>query len=176
MIFYRLHIYRSQISSLLANNRTSRSRFMRLFVLASLLTVLIPVLSIIQLINFVLMSSPRPYNWKVVHEWNYARLIPSPEVKLGHSDRWCWIVLGYCSFLTIGMGDEMLRQYHDSIEKIGLGRFWPTHRGGKSAVTSGRRPSLFSSLGSKGKLLFAKSNKKDLHRSGSLQVSLLTVR
>jgi hypothetical protein len=133
------------------------------------MTILTISLALAQMIFFLGGERLQPYSWHEVHaDWNYARLTPSDGILANRYYRWSWIALGYSSFITLGMGDEVRKQYQDVLTKIGLGRFLKLRGEGGITGSSERSSNWVSSVGSRAKLLFSKGVRKSSLGSGSL--------
>jgi pheromone a factor receptor len=121
---FRLCRYKSQVSSLLKTNKTTSSRFLRLFVMSSIVIVfLLP--SCFYELGFLLLSKIPPmhaYSWSFVHSnWDIIRKYPSLGLPV-HWDRWMWISSGYIVFLCFGIGREARAMYRDCLLAMRLGR------------------------------------------------------
>lgn len=125
------------------------------------MTIMFLSLSLTQLLYFLTTQELVPYSWHEVHEdWNYARFTSGDDLWVNYADRWCWIVLGYITFLTLGLGDELRTQYSRVLHRIGLG-FILKHRkivGKKVDSLSG----WVSSVGGRAKSLLYRNGKSDI--------------
>jgi len=177
LVIYRLYTYRTQISTLLTNNKTTRSRFLRLLILSILILIFSLPFSLYALVEFMMPdphSGPlHAYSWSWVHDnWNMADLVPS-DVTSPHWDRWLWIFHGYTVFLCFGLGTEARRWYGKWLAAVGLGRFFPSlnqQRG--EMIASTQSGSGWFSLGSIPRILFGKKEWSVGSRKASLADSL----
>lgn len=147
-----MYTHRRSISTLLASSRTTRTRFLRLFILSIL--ILLPALPsyIFTLINF-LRPDPttglllHPYSWSAVHtDWNQVMLIPA-GYGTPQWDRCFWVAYGYIIFFCFGVGEDARREYRAWACAVGLGRcFSSLRKDGVEELFSS--PSMSTSRGS----------------------------
>ncbi|KAH7051018.1 a-pheromone receptor PreA, partial [Macrophomina phaseolina] len=111
LVLNRLHRYRSDFSRLIQSHSTTRSRFLRLFLLSSLLLLgILPTQSILVWANFP--TRPDSYSWSHNHDpgvrgqqigvKSYGYLIP---------DRWVSLACGLLVFLFFGLGTDASAMY-----------------------------------------------------------------
>ncbi|OTA25597.1 hypothetical protein BTJ68_11274 [Hortaea werneckii EXF-2000] len=102
LILYRLCRYRRTFSIILAHNDTTKSRFLRLYILCIVwLLGIIPLSSWMLSVN--LGSQQEPYKWVEAHDyskWNEIVVIPSNGNIV--FDRFIWLGCGIMVFLTFG--------------------------------------------------------------------------
>jgi pheromone a factor receptor len=172
-VIFRLYRYKSQISSLLTMNKTTGSRFIRLFIMSSIVVVFLLPSSFYQLSFFLLSKMPpmHAYSWSFVHsDWDIIHKYPSLGLPV-HWDRWMWISCGYIVFFCFGIGREARVMYHDWLHAVGFMRAF--HALGKICQPSTRESvdssAWYSTVGSKGKLLF---NRKSLSTNTTMADSL----
>ena len=146
LVVYRLHRYRTQFSSILSASNTRKSRFLRLFLMALILSVVFLPLTLY--IFYTNVNVPRiPFSWEKVHDsdaWNAIVMIPSNgNVSL---DRWIRVATGIFVFAFFGMGSEAMEMYRSALRAIGLGRIFPGLEGSRRTATSstGSNPSFSS--------------------------------
>ncbi|KAK8169967.1 pheromone A receptor-domain-containing protein [Phyllosticta citrichinensis] len=132
LILVRLHRYRIEFSRLLSTSGTTKSRFLRLFIMATIsVIVLLPSQS------YVLYANTRPeglrYSWAEVHNkyWNQPVAV-STGGRL-RFDRWIWLLSGLVNFLFFGLGVDAFAIYRKWLGAIGL------H---KLCCCGARRPSI----------------------------------
>lgn len=123
LVIYRLHRHRRQFSRLLQTADTTKSRFLRLFLMTLVLVFgTLPI----QFYLFALsLKVPRiPYSWAAVHaDWDLVVMIPNGGILL--LDHWVRIVCGYFVFFFFGMGADATEMYRGWLVKIGCARVWP---------------------------------------------------
>lgn len=105
--------YRRDFSSILSasNSNLTESRFLRVFLLSSLL-----VLIFLPLQTYVLyqnLSRPLlPYSWDLVHERSsWMDIIMVPQHGVVPLDRWITIILGLLLFVFFGLGSDATKMY-----------------------------------------------------------------
>lgn len=126
------------------------------------MTIMVLSLSLTQLLYFLTTQEFVPYSWHEVHEdWNYARLTAGDDLWVNYADRWCWVVLGYITFLTLGLGDELRTQYSCVLRRVGLGCLLERRKAVEKKVDS--LSSWVSSMGVRAKSL--------VHRDGKSYIS-----
>ena len=122
-----MHRYRKNFSEILAssNSNLTKNRFLRLFLLSTVLMLtFIPLQLYVLFANF--LGPPLlPYSWDLVHgpDWQDIVLIPTGgEV---YYDRWIQIALGFGVFIFFGLGQDAQTMYRKWLLKIGFGRIFP---------------------------------------------------
>ncbi|KAI4723953.1 fungal pheromone STE3G-protein-coupled receptor [Aureobasidium sp. EXF-10728] len=143
VVIIRLHKYRSSFNTILSSSNTTRSRFLRLFAIASVLILAITPLQI-----FIIFTQyPRvnyPFSFPELHDpitWNTSIVMPSQVLY----DRWANLGCGFLVFVFFGLGKDAKGMYREWLVKVGLGRLFPvllvdgggsSHRGGLSSGNS----------------------------------------
>ncbi|KAI6874299.1 hypothetical protein KC338_g1254 [Hortaea werneckii] len=157
LILYRLCRYRRTFSIILAHNDTTKSRFLRLYILCIVwLLGIIPLSSWMLSVN--LGSQQEPYKWVEAHDyskWNEIVVIPSNGNIV--FDRFIWLGCGIMVFLTFGFGKEAVSMYRNGLLAVGLGRLFP----GLGSDHDRSHITVFGSigsLGSKTKLYFTRKS------------------
>lgn len=118
--------YRRDFSEVLSssNSNMTKSRFLRLFLLAmTLIAIMLPTQSYVLYRNCVVPLIP--YSWDLVHGpgWNQIFLVPAGGVVL--FDRWAQIALGFAVFPFFGLGQDAQKLYRQGLLKMGFGRLFP---------------------------------------------------
>lgn len=152
LTIHRLRIYRQTISSILEQSRTTRSRFLRLFILSVLLVVVfVPV-------QIYVMYTNRPqtnwgYSWSRNHEpavWSHNWLFPSGGELL--VDTWLHLTLGALVFIFLGVGRDAKAMYRSWLLALGFDRLFSGLRHSRrsrqstSRFSFGSRVKLFSKV------------------------------
>ncbi|KAI6848790.1 hypothetical protein KC332_g3409 [Hortaea werneckii] len=157
LILYRLCRYRRTFSIILAHNDTTKSRFLRLYILCIVwLLGIIPLSSWMLSVN--LGSQQEPYKWVEAHDyskWNEITMIRSNGKIV--FDRFIWLGCGIMVFLTFGFGKEAVGMYRNGLLAVGLGRLFP----GLGSDHNRSHITVFGSigsLGSKTKLYFTRKS------------------
>ncbi|KAJ4302857.1 a-factor receptor [Kalmusia sp. IMI 367209] len=161
LLAFRLYHYRREFHRLIAARNTTKSRFMRLFLMALVVVILLLPYSffiLYQLASTIVTS----YSWSSVHgpDWNTVVKVPSYGVV--RFDRWGEVAAGYILFILFGTGTDANNTYKRMLCCIGLGKIFPSLyviRESGSATPSGNTfgKRLTSSWSSKAKSLFSKS-------------------
>lgn len=166
LLITRLVRYRRAFNTIMVNNNTTKSRFLRLYLLCSLCVVgLIPV----QIWVLVVNTAPGiyPFSWNATHhptEYAWDSVIMVPSNGSNFYDRWIWLVASILIFAFFGFGRDAVKTYRDLLLGAGFGRVIPSLKPGYES----RRDTVgtFSSMSSKARLYFGK--RKD---SGSVITS-----
>lgn len=146
LIIIRLHRYRKNFAAILmaANSGLTKSRFLRLFLMAFiLLMVYLPIQFYVLYRN--LAFPLQPYSWSRIHgpDWNTIMMIPTGGAV--EFDRWIRISLGFVVFACFGMGHEASIMYRSWLLSCGLGFVFPGLRCGQSKQFSQASPTTSSS-------------------------------
>ncbi|KAJ9643079.1 a-factor receptor [Coniosporium tulheliwenetii] len=166
LVIYRLHRHRRQFSRLLQTADTTKSRFLRLFLMTLVLVFgTLPI----QFYLFALsLSVPRiPYSWTAVHaDWDLVVMIPSGGTLL--LDHWVRIVCGYFVFFFFGMGADATEMYRSWLVKLGFAKvFLGLDR--RTSSFMGRAPlSSGGSWGSRVGKVFARKSELTATMSSSM--------
>jgi pheromone a factor receptor len=138
----------------LANNKTTRSRFLRLYILCALCSfVYFPINIWIFYANA--QGEMQPFSWTRIHHptaysWNSAVMVPNNGELLW--DRYVWLAGGALVFILFGFGRDAIKMYRDTLLSLGFGKIFPD-------LIPGERSSVMasmSSMGSKAKVLWGK--------------------
>jgi hypothetical protein len=155
LLTIRLYRYRRDFQYLVSAASTTRSRFMRLFLLA-LFTVFMVMPA--QLVVIIAMAGfeMHPYSWSVVHNWDVEVRVPSN----GHILEWAhliWIPSGFLVFLFFGFGRDARTMYVGWLVKAGAGNIFPSLLEENQSPNGTGKTGLLSSMASKAKSLFTNS-------------------
>ena len=155
LLIWRLHCYRREFSRLIAARNTTKSRFLRLFLMSLLLVVgILPYSGFVLYQNAIHMKES--YSWERVHGPGWNSIIKVPSYGVARYDLWGKAATGYLAFLFFGTGTDAGRMYKRALLSVGLGKVFPRlHKDG--SVVSG--PSSFigswSSASNKAKAFFS---------------------
>ncbi|KAF2676748.1 hypothetical protein K458DRAFT_424507 [Lentithecium fluviatile CBS 122367] len=137
LLTFRLFRYRREFHRLISARNTTKSRFIRLF-LMSLITVFLPYNLYIL---YVLASTAKdPYDWDLIHgdRWHIIPKVLTEGVV--RWDRWAEIASGYIMFLFFGTGTDAHNTYKRLLCAVGLGKIFPSlymiHEIGSSSTPS----------------------------------------
>ncbi|TKX20095.1 pheromone A receptor-like protein [Elsinoe australis] len=160
MIMVRLRLYRTRFDSLLQASSTTKSRFLRLYLLSlTFVLAIFPIQIYLLFVNWP--KHPNPFNWRRIHnyeEWKHIAYIPSLGVVL--VDRWVQVACGFLVFIFFGLGKEAKDMYKSWALALGLerlSRFMPTKKSETALFTTGR----FSVFGKARGLLLSSFSTKD---------------
>ncbi|CZT21880.1 uncharacterized protein RCC_07746 [Ramularia collo-cygni] len=166
ILLIRLIRYRRAFNTIMMNNNTTKSRFLRLYLLSTLCVIaLIPG----QVFVFVTNVSPgvTSFSWNAVHhptEYSWDSVIMVPSGGKTFYDRWFCLVGSVLIFAFFGFGRDAVKTYRDLLLGIGMGRVIPSLKPGH--ISRRDTQGTFSSFNSKARLYFGK--RKD---SGSVTTS-----
>jgi len=167
LILIRIHRYRREFSRLLASSSTTRSRFLRLFIL-SLIVLLIDLPLEIYWV-YALIPKLHAYSWTFTHsDWNYTVKVPTHgQILLWN--HWIWIAVAYVVFGFFGLVKDARDMYRGWFEKVGIGKILPSFVDRRSHAQNGRT----SSWTGKAKLLWANVGFKASMNSSPTRSSFL---
>ncbi|TKA82446.1 hypothetical protein B0A49_00045 [Cryomyces minteri] len=172
LVIFRLHRYRLQFSRLLTASNTTKSRFMRLFIMSQILIfAFVPIQVYIFYLNMQLPLLP--YSWNEVHSaaaWAQIVMIPSFGTVL--FDRWIRVVCGFLVFVFFGVGADAVLMYKSWLLALGCGRIFP----GLKREGSGRFSPKHSlgSWGEKAKLVLSGKRHRGAASSRTLAKTSVT--
>lgn len=152
IVLHRLTKYRSQFGSILqsANSNLTKSRFMRLFLIAFImLWAIIPVQTYVVASNIIVTQPWHSYSWSVAHPPNWNEVIKVPVEGRVFYDRWIPVASGYMFFIFFGSGRDALVMYRAISDFLGFGNCFTSLKS-----SSANSSSASGSLGSRAKLLF----------------------
>ncbi|KAI4116887.1 MAG: hypothetical protein LQ345_002773 [Seirophora villosa] len=113
VVLFRMRKYRRDFSSILSasNSNLTRSRFLRIFLLSSLLILIFLPSQLYELYRNA--SHPLlPYSWDLIHTpSSWGNIIMVPQHGVVPLDRWMPIILGILIFVFFGMGSDATRMY-----------------------------------------------------------------
>ena len=117
-----LRRYKVELSSILQASNTTKSRFLRLLILALVFVlILFPLQIYVLFLNWPEIYVP--YSWSQIHDprqWNQITFIPSHGTVL--PDRWIVVGCGALVFILLGLGKEAKATYKLWLYKVGLGQ------------------------------------------------------
>ena len=126
LILLRLYRYRLDFASILATSNTTKSRFLRLYLLCILWILgMVPTQAYVLYRNLSITRTP--YKWSTVHNpsaWNEIIMVPSHGVIL--YDRYIWLAEGVVVFVFFGLGKEAVSMYRSGLLALGFGRVFPS--------------------------------------------------
>ncbi|KAF2868527.1 pheromone A receptor-domain-containing protein [Massariosphaeria phaeospora] len=161
LLIYRLHRYRREFHRLVAAQNTTKSRFLRLFIMA-----IIVILVYLPFNFYILYRNASEivdtFDWSVVHGPNWNTIIKVPSQGYPQFEKYGQIATGYVVFFIFGTGADAKNSYKRLLCIMGLGKVFPSlYRISESGTSSSGALSgkwgWYSSLSSKAKSLFSKS-------------------
>lgn len=144
----------------MAMSQTTKSRFLRLFVMCG---VLILVLMPVQFYVFIknIEFGVRHFDYAETHGplWGYIEIIPSFGVVL--FNRWINVAAGFLVFVFFGIGDDAIRMYKGWLVRAGLDKIWPSLARGSGWTGWSFAMGTWGSLNERARqLLFKKRDKE----------------
>ncbi|KAL4900182.1 hypothetical protein BDW74DRAFT_102792 [Aspergillus multicolor] len=145
LVLFRLKRYKNQFNEIIhaASSGTNKSRFLRLFFLASImLLALIPLQTYVVYVQIKLSMPWHPYKWSLIHGHGSAwgQILKVHSGGKVYFDRWIPISAGYVAFIFFGTGRDAARMYRSLFRPLGLDCcFRPTNTtsSGSSQPTAG---------------------------------------
>ncbi|RAR14321.1 pheromone b alpha 2 receptor [Stemphylium lycopersici] len=157
LLVYRLYRYRREFHRLVATQNTTKSRFIRLFILSMILSLVYLTYSIYITIAVSLVATDA-YSWSFVHDpMRFNTILRVPVHGQVALDKWVQVATGYVTFALFGTGVDA----HNLYKKIFIAaRSW------SSGVGSRAKNMFWSSL-SKGTNTTSTASTRD-SRNGSV--------
>jgi pheromone a factor receptor len=125
LLSYRLYRYRREFVRLVAARNTTKSRFIRLFIIC-IIVVLGWVPYTIWLLASMSKAIVDPYSWSRVHDpERFNSILKVPSYGVVTIDKWGQVATGYVVFLVFGTGSDAYNMYKKMLVAIGLGRIFP---------------------------------------------------
>jgi pheromone a factor receptor len=164
LVIIRLYRYRRDFSRLLSNASTTRSRFLRIFMM-TLIVLLVLLPADIYGVLFTLRAGLHPYHWSWVHDdWNEVLRFPTQGV-IVQWDHITWVIGGYLVFIFFGTSRDAQEMYRGWLLSAGFAKFFPSLE--QPRTRSSQQSSMLSSLSNKAKRLLHLVS-KDTKASNSL--------
>ena len=141
LVLIRLYRYRLNFNTILASSNTTKSRFMRLYLICILWVLgAVPTQAYSLYYNITVLAK-YPFNWAETHSAeNWRQLIMVPSGGQVVYDRWIWLAIGAVVFASFGLGREALTMYRTGLLTLGFGKVFPglkeDHRGSITATIS----------------------------------------
>ncbi|ORY09891.1 pheromone A receptor-domain-containing protein [Clohesyomyces aquaticus] len=162
LLVWRLHRYRQDFHRLIAARNTTKSRFMRLFILAmGLIIIFLPY----SIWNFYINVKQigGPYSWKIVHGENWNTILKVPTAGGVRYDKWAQIAVGYIFFFIFGFGTDANNSYKRILCAMGFGKIFPSlyrmsHSGESTPTRSSFAKRSWFSFSSAAKTLFSQNS------------------
>ena len=133
LVMVRIRKYRREFSSVLSSSGSglTKDRFMRLFLMATTLILIIVPAQLYVLYSFA-VKIEYSYDWSLVHGKDWGDIILMPTGGVVQYDRWIQIGLGFAVFTFFGLGHDAQEMYRKWLVYIGFSRIFPSLRLSKS--------------------------------------------
>ncbi|KAF2715199.1 STE3-domain-containing protein [Pleomassaria siparia CBS 279.74] len=176
LLAYRLIRYRREFHRLVAARNTTKSRFIRLFIMSSILIVFYLPYTF-YLLYYVSTQLTDTYSWDRVHGKDWNSIVKVPAVGLVRIDRWGEVVTGYVVFIAFGTGLDANLTYNRILCASGLGGVFPsllintssdsTPSGTPSSMTFTFRKAWATNMSSKARSFFSKTTTTETTGAGT---------
>ena len=121
---YRLYRYRREFNRLITARNTTKSRFLRLFIICLFVIVVYLPFSLWILVN--LSSEIKdPYNWNDVHGPKLRTILKIPVFGQVSIEKWVQVATGYVFFFVFGTGTDSHNLYKKMLLALGFGKVFP---------------------------------------------------
>lgn len=158
LVLIRLHRYRRNFTTFLANNNTNKSRFVRLFSICILWLMISIPLQIFIVIQQA--ATPHtPFNWDLVHDpvvWQSIDLMRS-NGRIAYT-RYIWLAGAFAVFVFFGFGRDATKMYAKGLRAIRLDKCLPFLKDERLPARSTSHSGTINSVSSKARLLFGRKS------------------
>ncbi|KAF2474199.1 STE3-domain-containing protein [Lindgomyces ingoldianus] len=141
ILVWRLYRYRKDFHRLIAARNTTKSRFMRLFVMSMIIIVIFLPYSI-WIFYLNASQTQGPFVWSRVHGPDWNSIIKAPVAGQIRVDKWGQIAGGYLTFFVFGTGTDANNTYKRMLCAMGLGKIFPSLH--KESVSGASTPTSSS--------------------------------
>jgi pheromone a factor receptor len=126
LLSYRLYRYRREFVRLVAARNTTKSRFIRLFIIC-IVIIAAYVPYTIWLLVVICRTLTDKYSWHRVHNpASFHSIIKQPVHGVVSVDKWGQVASGYVLFFVLGTGADAYNTYKKMLTAMGLGRVFPS--------------------------------------------------
>ncbi|KAJ5716490.1 hypothetical protein N7493_008401 [Penicillium malachiteum] len=128
LVLIRLHRYRTDFEAILrsSNSHLSKSRFLRLFLVAfTMLIIILPVEGYVMYYDLSLSLPWHTYSWSRIHNAHWYHITMVPTYGSVFFDRWTPIAMGFITFIFCGLGRDTVRVYKLILWHLGFGYCFP---------------------------------------------------
>ncbi|KAH8733203.1 pheromone A receptor-domain-containing protein [Phaeosphaeriaceae sp. PMI808] len=126
LLCYRLYRYRREFARLLSARNTTKSRFIRLFIICIVVVVVYTPWALWIFADTVVRMLG-PYSWSRVHNpKTFNHILKYPSNGTVNIDKWGQVVTGYILFLLFGTGLDAYNMYQNALLRLGLGKIFPS--------------------------------------------------
>lgn len=121
MLLIRLYRYRREFSRLVTARNTTRSRFLRLFLMCMVFLVVVVPYSMYPFWYYCNEMVLRGGDY----QYSLGMIFTFPSGGEVHIDKWGQVAMGYVTFLLFGTGTDAHNTYKKMLLAIGLGKIFP---------------------------------------------------
>jgi len=127
VLSYRLYRYRLEFARLVAARNTTKSRFIRLFIICIIvILVYVPYTVWLLVVLIRAIRGQEPYSWSRVHNpATFNTIMKTPAFGRVPIDKWGQVATGYVLFFVFGTGADAWSTYKKMAIGVGLGRWFP---------------------------------------------------
>jgi pheromone a factor receptor len=122
LLLVRLYRYRREFSRLVTARNTTRSRFLRLFLMCMVFLIVVVPYSMYPFWYYCNEMVLRGGDY----EYSPGMIFTFPSGGEIHIDKWGQIAMGYVTFLLFGTGTDAHNTYKKMLLAIGLGNIFPS--------------------------------------------------
>lgn len=122
LLIVRLYRYRREFSRLVTARNTTRSRFLRLFLMCMVFLIVVVPYSMYPFWYYCNEMVLRGGDY----QYSPGMIFTFPSGGEIHVDKWGQIAMGYITFLLFGTGTDAHNTYKKMLLAIGLGRIFPS--------------------------------------------------
>ncbi|KAJ4379178.1 a-factor receptor [Didymella sp. IMI 355093] len=140
LLLVRLYRYRREFSRLMTARNTTRSRFLRLFLMCLVFLVVVVPYSLYPFWYYCNEMVLRGGDY----EYSPGLIFTFPSGGEIHIDKWGQIAMGYVTFLLFGTGTDAHNTYKKMLLAMGLGKLFPSLSAMRESGS--RTPSSFISV------------------------------
>lgn len=129
LLLVRLYRYRREFSRLVSARNTTRSRFLRLFIMCMIFLVTVVAYSAYSFVYFVNAMASYKLDegwWDALGPMKKSVILKFKSHGAVHIDKWGQIGLGYVAFLLFGTGTDAHNTYKKMLLAVGLGKIFPS--------------------------------------------------
>ncbi|KAF2847309.1 STE3-domain-containing protein [Plenodomus tracheiphilus IPT5] len=163
LLIYRLYRYRREFSRLISARNTTKSRFIRLFILC-MITVVAYTPYTIWLLVTMCGAIKDPYDWDRIHGPQFNTIMRIPALGQVSIERWIQVATGYVIFFVYGTGADAHNLYKKMLLLVGLGKWFPSLYNMNSGSTT---PSSFIAARTWGSCMSSKARSIFWSKCGS---------
>jgi len=126
LLIYRLYIYRREFHRLISARNTTKSRFIRLFILCIITVIAYLPYTLYLLVHMCAITLKDPYDWDRVHGPSFNNILRIPVYGKVSMEKWIQVATGYVIFFVYGTGMDAHNLYKRMLLSVGLGKWFPS--------------------------------------------------